>query len=51
MEWGAGATPLSAEFWFLNFQQKTYAVTPHLNGLGETVLLRGHNLCFDGQIR
>ena len=26
---------------------KTYVVTPHLNHLDETVLMRGHNVCFN----
>ena len=30
---------------------KIYVVTPNKNRLGETVLLRGHNLCFYGKIR
>ena len=25
---------------------KTYILTPHENRLGETVLMRGHNVCF-----
>ena len=28
---------------------KTYIVTPHLNRLGETVLMRGHNIPFCGE--
>ena len=29
---------------------KTYIVTPHKNRLGETVLMRGHNICFNEEI-
>ena len=29
---------------------KTYIVTPNKNRLGETVLMRGHNICFNGEI-
>ena len=31
---------------FLIFPQKPYVVTPHLNCLIETVLMRIHNICF-----
>ena len=31
---------------FPSFSIKTYIVTPHLNRLGETVHMRGHNVCF-----
>ena len=30
---------------------KTYIVTPHQNRLSETVLMRGHNICFRQEIR
>ena len=29
---------------------KIYVVTPHLNRLVETVLMRGHNICFHEEI-
>ena len=31
---------------FSYFSFKPYVVTPHLNGLIETVQMRGHNICF-----
>ena len=31
---------------FPYFSIKTYIVTPHKNGFCETVLMRGHNICF-----
>ena len=31
---------------FSYFSSKPYVVTPHLNGLIETVQMRGHNICF-----
>ena len=31
---------------FSYFSLKLYVVTPHLNPLVETVLLRGHDICF-----
>ena len=36
---------------FPYFSKKTYIVTPHWNHLAETVLMRGHNLGFYGEIR
>ena len=33
-----------------NFSTKTYVVTPHWNHLGETALMMGHKICFDGKI-
>ena len=34
----------NSEIFFSYFSMKTYIVTPHLNRLSETVLLRGHNV-------
>ena len=31
--------------------KKAYIVTPHLNSLTETVLMRGDNICFYAKIR
>ena len=35
---------------FLISQMKTNVVTPHLNSLGETVLMMGQKICFYGDI-
>ena len=32
------------------FSMETYVVTPHWKRLGETVLMRGHKICFYGKI-
>ena len=29
---------------------KTYVVTPHKNRLGETILMVGHNIWFNGKV-
>ena len=29
---------------------ETYVVTPHQNRLGDTVQMRGHNVCFNAEI-
>ena len=42
------STP-SNNIFFLS-QNKTQVVTPHQNCLGETVLMKGHSICFDGEI-
>ena len=34
-----------------HFCTKTYVVTPHLNRLGETVQMRGHNIWFQAEKR
>ena len=31
---------------FSYFSSKSYVVTPYLNGLVETVQMRGYNICF-----
>ena len=35
---------------FSYFSSKPYVVTPHLNGLDETVQMRGHNICFYAEL-
>ena len=35
---------------FLISSMKTYVLTPHNNRLGETVLMMGHIICFNGKI-
>ena len=36
---------------FPYFCIQTYVVSPHLNRLAETVLMRGHNICFCQEIK
>ena len=36
---------------FLISHMKTYVVTHHQNRLDETVLMMGHKICFNGEIR
>ena len=31
--------------------RKMYVVTPHLNSLNETFQMRGHKICFQGEVR
>ena len=35
---------------FSYFSLKLYVVSPHLNSLDETVQMRGHNICFNGEL-
>ena len=36
--------------WPLIRTVSAYVVTPHYNRLAETVLMKGHNICFYGEI-
>ena len=40
------SSAFSALIYFCKFSIKTYVAIPHLNRLDETVLMRGHNVCF-----
>ena len=35
---------------FSYFSLKLHVVSPHLNRLAETVQMRGHNICFSGEL-
>ena len=35
---------------FSYFSFELYVVTPHLNRLFETAQMRGHNICFNGEL-